>query len=349
MADGDFSRLKGLFRKETEDTRGDRASTASEYTELFDSKDADTRKGNYTSVVNKYYDIATDFYEIGWGRSFHFAPRHKWESKEASIQRHELWLAHRMELKDDMKVLDIGCGIGGPLRNIARFANVEVVGLNNNEYQISRARRLAKESNLQKVSFLKGDFMKMPIPDNSFDAAYAIEAICHAPDHVGVYSEILRILKPGGHFGSMEWVMTDIYDATNPAHKREKEGIERGNGLPELQKIEVILDALEKAGFEVIEHFDLVPHSDVAWYQPLTPRLTPLGFPHTRLGRYLGLQALRLAEWCKIAPVGSAHALEMLQKGSNSLIESGKMLTFTPMYWVHVRKPLVSVPKKSNK
>jgi sterol 24-C-methyltransferase len=55
------------------------------YTELFEDERAsqsereskkESRKSNYTTVANSYYDIATDFYEYGWGSSFHFAPRH---------------------------------------------------------------------------------------------------------------------------------------------------------------------------------------------------------------------------------------------------------------------------------
>lgn len=37
--------------------------------------DADERKKGYVDLVNSYYNLATDFYEIGWGQSFHFANR----------------------------------------------------------------------------------------------------------------------------------------------------------------------------------------------------------------------------------------------------------------------------------
>lgn len=58
----------------------------------------------------------TSFYEYGWGESFHFAPRWKWESLRESIKRHG-----QLGLQKGQKVLDVGCGIGGPLREIARF------------------------------------------------------------------------------------------------------------------------------------------------------------------------------------------------------------------------------------
>lgn len=83
--------------------------------------DEEERRANYSDMVNKYYDLATSFYEFGWGESFHFAHRWKGESLRESIKRHEHFLALQLGLKPGHKVLDVGCGIGGPLREIARF------------------------------------------------------------------------------------------------------------------------------------------------------------------------------------------------------------------------------------
>ena len=59
-----------------------------------------------------------------------------------------------------MVVLDVGCGVGGPAREIVKFSGANVVGLNNNDYQIERATRYAaKEGLSDKLSFTKGDFM----------------------------------------------------------------------------------------------------------------------------------------------------------------------------------------------
>jgi sterol 24-C-methyltransferase len=87
--------------------------------------------------VNQYYDLVTDFYEYGWGQSFHFAPRFPVETFREAILRHEHFLASNLEVSSTDKVLDVGCGVGGPARNIARFTNASITGLNNNEYQVS--------------------------------------------------------------------------------------------------------------------------------------------------------------------------------------------------------------------
>ena len=51
---------------------------------------------SYVDLVNSYYNLATDFYEWGWGQSFHFAERLPAETFGASIARHEYYLAARM-------------------------------------------------------------------------------------------------------------------------------------------------------------------------------------------------------------------------------------------------------------
>lgn len=339
--DGDISRYKGLFRVEDDNgsRKGVSGQTIGSYTSMFDSNSAQSRKTNYAEVVNQYYDLATDFYEMGWGHSFHFAPRHKWESLDSSIERHELWLAYKLGLKQGMRAIDIGCGVGGPLRNISTFSGAQIVGLNNNEYQINRARKIAHQSSIANLaSYVKGDFMNIPEPDESFDAAYAIEATCHAPDRVGVYSQIARVLKPGALFASFEWAMTNEYDPNNFKHVALKKGIERGNGLPDLETIESVVASLEKAGFEVLECEDRALQSDIPWYYPLTPRITPKGVFHTSLGRYIARKGLNWLEYFRIAPRGSSETLDMLQKGADALVASGQEGIFSPMYWVLCRK-----------
>lgn len=338
--DGDLGKVRHLISKQKDDKRVEMGKQIGEYTDLFDKSSADDRKGSYANVVNKYYDLATDFYEIGWGTSFHFAPRHKMETLDSSIARHEYWLAMRLGLKENMKVMDVGCGVGGPLRNIARFTKAQITGLNNNEYQVGRAKRIAADCRLGALAnYVKGDFMNIPADEASYDAVYAIESTCHAPDRVGVYSQIFRVLKPGGVFGAYEWVTTNKYDPNNAEHVALKKGIERGNGLPDLEPISVILDALKQAGFEIVEHQDLAPKSELPWYLPLVGRLTPTGIAHTQFGRWLAIKSLQLAEYCKIAPAGATGTLDMLQKGGNALVAAGQEEIFTPMWWIMARKP----------
>jgi hypothetical protein len=80
------------------------------------------------------------------------------------------------------------------------------------------------------------------------------------------FAEVKRVVKPGGLFACYEWVMTDKYDPKNARHRAIKEGIEVGNGLPDIATIPEVLASLKKAGWEVIESFEMSkgqPHENV--------------------------------------------------------------------------------------
>lgn len=310
----------------------------------------EARKANYTDMVNKYYDLVTSFYEYGWGESFHFAHRWKGESLRESIKRHEHFLALQLGLKPGMKVLDVGCGIGGPLREIARFSSTCVTGLNNNEYQISRGSVLNGVAGVHKTcNFVKADFMKMPFADNSFDAIYAIEATCHAPDALGCYKEIYRVLKPGQCFAAYEWCMTDSYDPNNMEHQKIKAQVEIGDGLPDIRSTNQCLEALKLAGFEVVWEKDLAADSPLPWYLPLDKSHFSLSsFRLTAVGRFITKNMVKALEFLSLAPEGSQRVSSFLEQAAEGLVEGGKKEIFTPMYFFLVRKPLTSSDKSSS-
>lgn len=90
------------------------------------------------------------------------------------LARQEHYLAAQINIRPGMKVLDVGCGVGGPAREIARFTDATIIGVNNNDFQIDRAtKKTAKAGLSHRVSFQKGDFMKLSetFGENSFDAS----------------------------------------------------------------------------------------------------------------------------------------------------------------------------------
>jgi sterol 24-C-methyltransferase len=306
---------------------------------------------NDQEYTNMYYDLATDFYEYGWGQSFHFATRYIGETFTEHIKRHEYFLASKLGIQDGMKVLDMGMGVGGPLRNIARFTNADITGVTINHHQVNRAKKLTAPlgpSMTSKCHYKQGDFTKMDFLENeSFDRVYSIEATCHVMDRVKVFSEAYRVLKPGGLFASYEWLMTDNYDPTNEEHKVIKRGIEHGDGLPELIGIKAAVDALKDSGFEVVDHFDLVDWAEktygvknVPWYQPLEAGWNLDGWKHTVIGRKFTEIMVRSLEAVGIAPKGSYATAKMLEDAATHLVKGGQQNLFTPMYLVIGRKPM---------
>ena len=316
------------------------------YKSLFDESsggDLAARKRAYDIVANHFYDLVTDFYRFGWGDSFHFAPRSKGESLHASLARCERFFADELGLGPGKSALDVGCGVGGPLTEIATYSGAAVTGINNNAYQVSKAeKKLISLGLADRCRIMKGDFMHMPLPESSFDGAYTLEATPHAPDKSGVYREVFRVLKPGGLFIGDEWCVTDVYDPDLPAHQRLKSGIEIGNALPDLATTREVVQALEKSGFEILMVEDMAFRSDpeTPWYRALQGRdLTLTSFPRTPLGRSLTNISTRLLEYLRIFPRGTSAVSTLLNHAADDLVESGIEGIFTPLYYFKARKP----------
>jgi sterol 24-C-methyltransferase len=117
----------------------------------------------HANSPSSYYNLGTDLYEYGWGQSFHFCRFAYGEPFYQAVARHEHYLAAKIGIKDGDKVLDVGCGVGGPAREIAKFTGAHITGLNNNDYQIDRATRYAQKEGLaDQLTYVKGDFMVRP-------------------------------------------------------------------------------------------------------------------------------------------------------------------------------------------
>lgn len=192
----------------------------------------------------------------------------------------------------------------------------------------------------------------IPFPDNSFDAVYVIEATVHAPSLKGAYSEIFRVLRPGGVFGVYEWLMTNEYNNDDIDHRRIRLAIEEGNGIPQMFKISDGLAAFEAAGFTVMMNEDLASHdggvapwywplgSDLRYAQTISEAVTVLRM--NRWGREVAHAIFGLLELLRIAPSGTKKTAESLGRAADGLVEGGMRKLFTPMYLMVGQKPAVT-------
>ncbi|KAG5488645.1 hypothetical protein JIQ42_00257 [Leishmania sp. Namibia] len=340
-----------IRRRNKGETNEDVSAAADRFRERFEKASLEERKAATTTMVNEYYDLVTDFYEYGWCQNFHFAPRYAGETFYESIARHEYFLAARGGFKEGDQIVDIGCGVGGPARNIVRLTRCNVTGVNNNDYQISRARRHdARAGMSSKIDYVKTDFSNMCLDDNTFDGAYAIEATCHARDKVKCYSEVFRVIKPGSCFVLYEWCMTDKYNPDDEYHRKIKHRIELGDGLPEMETYKQVIKYVKQAGFvveesiDVIEQFESSSIKSIPWYQPLLGSYSSLqGLRSTPMGRIFTNAMCRVLEFLHLAPRGTHKATEILEEAAKGLVIGGQLGIFTPSFYIRARKPLKQV------
>jgi sterol 24-C-methyltransferase len=199
------------------------------------------------------------------------------------------------------------------------------------------------------LGFVLTAVQQMSFPENSFDAVYAIEATVHAPSLEGVYSQIFRVLKPGGVFGVYEWLMTDKYDNDNPRHREIRLGIEIGDGISNMEKISVGLAAIKAAGFELEMHEDLADRPDAnPWYWPIAGDFRMMGSVFdffsivrmTKIGRGIVHRLVGGMEKVGIAPAGTQKTADSLAVAADALVAGGREKLFTPMYLMVARKPM---------
>ncbi len=112
-----------------------------------------------------------------------------------------LELGKLADLKPGMRVLDVGCGVGGPARTLAAEFGCEVVGLEI-VGEFCRAATMLTEwvGMIDQVSFREGDMRAMPFPDADFDLVFTQHTVMNVADKAALFKEFRRVLKPPGGF-----------------------------------------------------------------------------------------------------------------------------------------------------
>lgn len=103
-------------------------------------------------------------------------------------------------LEEPTAVLDVGCGGGAALRDMAsRFPSTKLYGIDYSQDMVLLAKKVNKSLiKMGRVEITHGSVSSLPFSDETFDLATAFEAYYFWPDLVHDLQEIKRVLKPGG-------------------------------------------------------------------------------------------------------------------------------------------------------
>jgi cyclopropane fatty-acyl-phospholipid synthase-like methyltransferase len=117
------------------------------------------------------------------------------------------------------RVLDAGCGVGGPAMAIARaIPEVVIDGVTVSPVQARLARAFAAEAGLaDRIRVYLADFHHLPFSDGSFDVVLYLEVTGHSQDLGALYQEAARVLRPGGTV-----YVKDIFRREDPLTERQR-------------------------------------------------------------------------------------------------------------------------------
>jgi SAM-dependent methyltransferase len=119
-------------------------------------------------------------------------------------------LAGAAGIESSTRVLDLGCGIGGPARYIAATFGCKVTGVDLSPGFIDTATYLTTRCGLSdRVTFQIGNVLHLPLEDASFDALFLQHVSMNIEDRSALYAEMRRILVPGGRFVTYDLVFRD--------------------------------------------------------------------------------------------------------------------------------------------
>ncbi len=305
-----------------------------------DDKANDARRNKYKQTTETFYNLITDFYEYGWGQSFHFAPKWASESFEHAILRYEYWFAAQLGDVKGKKVLDVGCGIGGPMRSVWKYTQAKITGVNITKEHIQRATRYNARDGVKDCDFLLCDFNDIKVPDNHFDAIYDFEATLHSTDRLRTFKELFRVLKPGGRIISAQYCLLKDYDEKNEYHRDIIRRIDNTNGCYCAgNTVESTTKAFENAGFKIERAFDAFAEQGEVPFHEVFVSKTGGRFFGTRAGRLVTTTALKVGEALKVLPKGTVEVQNMLIGAAESFTEAGERKLITPGYVFICTKP----------
>jgi len=165
-------------------------------------------------------------------------------------------LAEERFVESTVDVLELACGNGFNLEILARRnAGRNCFGIDLVESQIERANQALRP--YANAAAAVGDFQALALDDQSQDFVFVVESFCHATDLPHAFSEVHRVLRPGGLFVVIDAWRTDAYRAASSFVQEAAANVELAMAVSKTLVLADWIELAERSGFSPLENLDL--------------------------------------------------------------------------------------------
>ncbi|MHA1977834.1 MAG: SAM-dependent methyltransferase [Candidatus Hodarchaeales archaeon] len=213
-------------------------------------------KINQETVLN-YFDRTMPIYQLYSKNHLHYGIWNRnTANKEESLINLTKLVCKLLDIKQEDRILDAGCGVGGSANYIASTYGVTTVGINLSRLQLHKAQQLSHHMNTSSlIKYYQQDYTKTLFPPSSFTKIFGIESICHTPDKGKFITEAYRLLKDEGKL-----VVADGFRLRENLNESEKALLRRffkGWAVPNLESFEGFRQKLIESRFSNIKCHDI--------------------------------------------------------------------------------------------
>eukprot|EP01018_Ginkgo_biloba_P007655 Gb_16186 [translate_table: standard] len=190
--------------------------------------------------IAEFYDTSSGLWEDMWGEHMHHGFYDNAKATTPSESDHRAAQIRMIEetlslagISDDpsgrpKNVVDVGCGIGGSSRYLAKKYGANVKGITLSPIQAQRANDLtAAEGLADRVNFQVADALDQPFPDGQFDLVWSMESGEHMPDKEKFTKELVRVAAPGGYIIIVTWCHRDLLPGEVALQPSEQELLDK--------------------------------------------------------------------------------------------------------------------------
>lgn len=242
--------------------------------------------------IAELYDESSSLWEDIWGDHMH----HGFYKPDSSVSVSDHRAAQVRMIEETLRfagvsedptkrpksVVDVGCGIGGSSRYLAKKFGAKCQGITLSPVQAQRANALAAAQGLaDKVSFQVGDALQQPFPDGQFDLVWSMESGEHMPDKSKFVSELARVAAPGGTIIIVTWCHRDLAPSEESLQPWEQELLKKicdAYYLPAWCSIADYFKLLQSLSLEDIKSEDWSQNVAPFWPAVIRSALTWKGF-----------------------------------------------------------------------